>query len=153
MRGTGERRDGRLWGVVLAVVLAVVLIGACASGPHKAVTGKDDKDPTWVGSQSETAAGSALSGGKPSYIDTYNDGTDDPFVKYTEDDRIVFKGASLLGWSYSLDKGKTWTYGGKVKPPDGIDALWGDPAIVTSNTSYRRVYISSLAIGGGKLPP
>ena len=44
-------------------------------------------------------------------------------------DRIVFPGASLLGWSYSKDKGQTWTYGGKVKPPSGIAALYsvGEP--------------------------
>ena len=139
------------WRPRIAAFLVAVSATGCA-GSGLAVTGRNSEDPTWNDNQAETAAASARSGDKDIIVVTYNDGTNDPFVKYTKDDRVVYPGASNLGWSYSFDTGKTWTYGGKVKPPPGIDALWGDPAIVASNTSYNRVYISSLAIAAGKLP-
>jgi hypothetical protein len=106
-----------------------------------------------VGTQSETASVSSISGGKDIFVIAYNDDTEDGKIKYTTNDRIVFPGASMLGWSYSLDRGKSWTYGGKVKPPAGIAALWGDPAIVVSRSNNSRVYISSLAIDASKIPP
>jgi hypothetical protein len=137
---------------LLAILaLGALVIGACAPQNIPVVTGKNSQDPTWVGTQSETAATAARSGGQDIFVATYNDDTDDGAVKYTATDRVVYPGASMLGWSYSSDRGTTWTYGGKVKPPTGVAALWGDPAIVTSGTSYNRVYISSLAIG--QLPP
>lgn len=132
--------------------LAALLLGACEPPDHYAVTGKNDSDPTWNGTQSETATAVAFAGGKTIFISTYNDDTDDGKVTYTKDDRVLFRGASLLGWSYSHDRGKTWTYGGKVKPPSGIGALWGDPAIVVSRTHSNRVYISSLAIAEAGIP-
>ena len=132
------------------LMMATLLAIGCAD--HVPVTGKDDKDPTFKGTQSETASNVAYSKGTNIFVVTYNDDTDDGKVTYTSNDRVVFPGASLLGWSYSTDRGQTWTYGGKVKPPKGIAALWGDPAIVVSRTSYNRVYISSLAIADGKIP-
>jgi hypothetical protein len=131
---------------------AALLLSACEPPDHYAVTGKNDSDPTWNGTQSETATAVAFAGGKTIFISTYNDDTDDGKVTYTGTDRVLFRGASLLGWSYSQDRGKTWTYGGKVKPPPGIGALWGDPAIVTSRTHSNRVYISSLAIATERIP-
>jgi len=116
-----------------------------------AVTGHDDKDPTWHGTQSETASTSSLARGTDIFVVAYNDDTDDGKITYSANDRVVFPGASMLGWSYSTDRGKTWTYGGKVKPPSGIAALWGDPAIVNSRSVYSRVYISSLAIDASKI--
>jgi hypothetical protein len=129
-------------------------LGGCSgcTPDHQAATGKDDKDPTWHGTQSETASAVAFARGQDVFVVTYNDDTDDGKITYSATDRVVFRGASLLGWSYSTDRGKTWTYGGKVKPPKGIGALWGDPAIVVSRTNYSRVYISSLAIGQSKIP-
>jgi hypothetical protein len=131
---------------------AALLLGACEPPDHYAVTGKNDGDPTWKGTQSETATAVAFAGDKTIFISTYNDDTDDGKVVYSDTDRVLFRGASLLGWSYSQDRGKTWTYGGKVKPPPGIGVLWGDPAIVTSRTHSNRVYISSLAIATEKIP-
>ena len=132
------------------LVMSALLVTGCAD--HVAVTGKDDKDPTFKGTQSETASNVAYSKGANIFVVTYNDDTDDGKVTYTSNDRVVFPGASLLGWSYSTDRGQTWIYGGKVKPPKGIAALWGDPAIVVSKTNYSRVYISSLAIADGQIP-
>ena len=129
----------------------LVLVTGCAD--HVAATGKDDKDPTFKGTQSETASATSFSKGKDLFVVTYNDDTDDGKIVYSTNDRVVFKGASMLGWSYSTDRGQSWTYGGKVKPPQGIGALWGDPAIVVSRTNYSRVYITSLAIADSKIPP
>jgi hypothetical protein len=152
MRTPGRRWNPRTVGLIgIACFVASCSVGSCSPGALT-VTGKDSADPTWKGLQSETVATSARSGDHETLVVTYNDDTDDGKVTYTTDDRVVYPGASLLGWSYSLDHGKTWTYGGKVKPPSGIAALWGDPAIVTSNTSYSTVYISSLAIGANKIP-
>jgi hypothetical protein len=125
---------------------------AVGCSPGVVVTGASKEDPTWKGTQSETATTTARSGGKDTFIVTYNDDTDDGKIVYTTNDRVVFPGASQLGWSYSYDDGKTWTYGGKVKPPAGIAALWGDPAIVTSRTNYGRVYLTSLAVDASKIP-
>lgn len=134
---------------VLLACFLLVLASGCA--PNIAVTGKNAEDPTWKGTQSETASASTYSGGKTILISTYNDDTDDGRVVYSTNDRVVFPGASFLGWSYSTDWGSTWTYGGKVKPPKGFAALWGDPAIVVSRSNYSRVYISSLAIDDSKI--
>ena len=126
------------------------LLAGCDGVP---VTGQSAEESTYKGTQSESVASAAYAGGNNILIVSYNDDTEDGKVDYTPTDRIVFPGASLLGWSYSRDNGKSWKYGGKVKPPAGYDALWGDPSIVTSSAAYNRVYIASLAIGAGKIAP
>ena len=137
----------------LSVAMAcLVTVGVAGCDDKATVTGGSDKDATWSGTQSETASGSSFSNGRTIFVVTYNDDTDDGKIKYTTNDRVVYPGASMLGWSYSTDRGKSWTYGGKVKPPSGIAALWGDPAIVLSHSNYSRVYISSLAIDASKIP-
>jgi hypothetical protein len=133
-------------------LVCVAALTGCSCSTAVTVTGSRE-EPTRAGTQSETAAESAYADGRHIAVVTYNDDTDDGKIQYTATDRVVFPGASLLGWSYSTDHGKTWTYGGKVRPPAGYGALWGDPAIVASRTSYRRVYISTLAIGASKIPP
>lgn len=137
------------------VVMAAfpILLSACSCAPGVPVTGQNAEAPTLHGTQSETAVASAMVDGRKTIVVTYNDDTDDPKIQYSANDRVVFPGASLFGWSYSIDDGATWTYGGKLRPPRGFDALWGDPAIIASRTSYNRVYMSSLAIGAGKLSP
>jgi hypothetical protein len=134
----------------LVISALLTLASGCDRVP---VTGTDDSDPTIKGTQSETASAVSFSHGQYIFISTYNDDTDNGKVTYTATDRVVYPGASLLGWSYSLDRGRHWTYGGKVKPPQGIVALWGDLAIVVSKTNYSRVYISSLSIDASKIPP
>jgi hypothetical protein len=134
-----------------AGTLLLLLSAGCACSTGVAVTGGGKEDPTLAGTQSETGATSSYLE-KQILVVAYNDDTDDGKIQYTATDRIVFPGASLLGWSYSQDNGETWTYGGKVKPPPGVAALWGDPAIVTSRTNPNRVYISSLAADAAKIP-
>lgn len=148
--------------VVVAAFGASALLTACSCTPGVPVTGNGERDPTYGGSQSETASTVALSPApwyqifgprwRETLVVTYNDDTEDGKVQYTTSDRVVFRGASLLGWSYSTNGGSTWKYGGKVKPPAGIGALWGDPAIVTSKTDRKRVYISSLAAATSRIP-
>jgi hypothetical protein len=134
------------------VIFAAALLNGCTPD-HNTATGEDDRRPTWHGTQSETACAVAFARRQEIFVTAYNDDTDDGKITYTANDRVVFQGASMLGWSYSQDRGKTWTYGGKVKPPKGIAALWGDPAIVVSRTNPSRVYITSLAIEESKIPP
>lgn len=148
------RRAHRQNRVALVTGVLAMLVSAACTPAGQVVTGGDSGSATSNGSQSETAATAARSGDRDSFVVTYNDDTDDGKIVYTSNDRIVYRGASLLGWSYSLDRGQNWTYGGKVRPPEelGIGALWGDPAITTSGTNYNRVYISSLAAAISRIP-
>jgi hypothetical protein len=141
------------------VLTACISASACA--PGNPVTGQNDEDPTINGSQAETAATRALAHETPVLVIAYNDdtvetnpATNAPYVQYSPTGRVVFPGASLLGWSYSTNGGSTWKYGGKVRPPAelGISALWGDPAIVTSKYSPNLVYISALAADSQIVP-
>jgi hypothetical protein len=84
----------------------------------------------------------------------FNDATDTyDTIQQTEDTRRVFAGASYAGWSYSTDRGKTWTYGGKLTPEAGWPILWSDPAITVSRADARNVYMSWLAVPIEKYPP
>lgn len=90
---------------------------------------------------------------------TYNDESDtESTIMYPPAERIVYTGASLLGWSYSTDNGSSWTKGGKLAPPTGWSVLWGDPAATTSAqqdeygypNAENLVFISNLAIPTSK---
>lgn len=123
-------------------------------------------DTTLDDPQSETAiAVSSTLDFAPSVVVTFNDDTDEEangHIEYTAATRTIHPGASLMGWSYSLDSGQSFTYGGKVAPPleQGWWALWGDPAITTQTGAPENsnVFMGSLAIsfrpfaeGGGVL--
>src|SRR5712691_9650182 len=126
----------------------MLLMAACSSS--NAVTGRDG-DPTASGTQSETAATLAMVGNTTRIVVAYNDETNEQdLITYTETDRVVNSGASLMGWSYSDNGGTTWTYGGKLKPPDGWSVLWGDPALGTSKTKPNVVFMSNLAVPAAK---
>jgi hypothetical protein len=128
---------------------ATLALGGCVAGHPVTGTAR----PTSAFTQSETAAATAFASGTKIAVVTYNDGTDpDGRIEYTSTTRTIKAGASHLGWSYSTDAGKTWSYGGRVPPPPGWAALWGDPAIVTSRTSYAVMFITSLAIPDAKMP-
>lgn len=137
--------------ILLAIALpATLAMSGCAS--LGVVTGQTKE--TVEAMQSETAATTSYAGGKHRVVVTFNDETgNEGKVVYGATSRKINKGASLLGWSYSEDHGKTWTYGGKVTPPSGWSVLWGDPAATTSGASYAVVFISNLAIPDGKFPP
>ena len=130
-------------------LLAAMAAGGCASVGQ--VTGQTKA--TAEAMQSETAATTSFAGGVNRIVVSFNDETgNEGKVIYGETTRKLLKGASLLGWSYSEDKGKSWTYGGKLSPPAGWSALWGDPAATTSGKSYAVVFIANLAIPDTKFP-
>ena len=110
--------------IVICLCLPLLLLLAGCANSNK-VTGSD-KD-TAAGTQSETAATTSYVGGNNNRIVvSYNDESNEqPFITYTQNDRVVTSGASLMGWSYSDDMGTNWTYGGKVSPPKGWAVLWG----------------------------
>lgn len=133
----------------LVALGALLALSGCAS--VGVVTGQDKL--TSDSMQSETAATTSFAGGQHRVVVSFNDETgNEGKVVYGATSRKIHKGASLLGWSYSEDKGKTWTYGGKVAPPSGWSALWGDPAATTSGASYAVVFIANLAIPDSKFP-
>lgn len=103
--------------------------------------------------QSETAAATSFYGGVHRIVVAYNDDTGyQPTIQYGPSSRKTLRGASLMGWSYSEDRGATWKYGGKLTPPQGWVALWGDPGLTTSQAHYNMVFMSNLAMPDSKFP-
>jgi len=103
--------------------------------------------------QSETV--SAISKVGQQFIVTvgYNDrttGVTNPEVTYpagrTGNQRIVRRGTSLMGWSYSTDGGYTFNYGGRVRPPTGWAAIWSDPAIAKTGIDDPNVYYAQMSV-------
>jgi hypothetical protein len=136
----------------LAPLLALALLAGCAT-VGVPVTGQDSKDPTWTGSQSETAASVANFAAKKVIAIAFNDGTNaDGKIQYTPTSRTVLPGASLMGWAYSEDDGASWKYGGSVKTSAEWPVLWGDPAITSSQRDQRYVFMSNLAVPASKMP-
>lgn len=134
------------------ILLLAIWLPGCAPGPTP-VTGQSPEEATYPDNQSETAINVSNTGGQQIVTITYNDKTDSvDTIVYTATDRIIKTGASLMGWSNSTDGGKTWKYGGKVKPPAGWAALWGDPALATWFDDQRYVFLSNLAIPSSKMP-
>ena len=148
-----------VWGlfVFLGCCLSLSVLGGCSS--KQSVTAADPKSAEGQFDQSETALTTAHlsttdAKDKAIIVVAYNDATDtSATIKYTPEARTVLPGASLMGWSYSVDRGKTWKYGGKVLPPENWAALWGDPAITASGHDPDIVFMSNLAIPSSKMPP
>ena len=136
---------------LVALLCAVYVACTSCGGPGTPVTG--GPGPTsGANDQSETAI-SVQGYGRQVITVTYNDGTgNDGKIVYTPTQRTVFAGASLMGWSYSIDNGNHWTYGGKVTPGPDWPILWGDPAITASKTNQAIVFISNLAVPASKYP-
>jgi hypothetical protein len=63
------------------------------------------------------------------------------------EDRITRRGASLAGWSVSLDAGASFQYRGKLRPPAGWAFIRADPSLATDPRPGKgnRVYYVSLA--------
>ena len=66
--------------------------------------------------------------------------------------RLVTKGASLMGWSWSDDGGQNWTHGGPLATPKNWSVLWGDPAMAVSGSKSNIVFLSNLAVPDAKYP-
>ena len=143
------------WAGLPFAALLALLVG-CTSPPVR-VTGQDPESSTWAGAQSETSVAVAHFGGGTVITVAYNG--DDPStnkIQYTSATRTVFPGASLMGWSFSLDRGKTWKSGGLVTV-SGTDplnlagiVLPGPrvPAIYSNRVMYRDgVAVAALIAG------
>lgn len=137
---------------LLTGLASCLAMTACNEPPSVEVTARYLDDATYKGTQSETAAAAAYVNGRSMLVVAYNDQTDDGKVAFTATDRIVYPGASMMGWSYSGDNGQHWSYGGKLQPTAGIGALWGDPAVTVAGADYARVYLSSLAASSANIP-
>lgn len=145
-------RHARLCLTLSAVGIAALFTSGCATAGYP-VTGKTANAPDAAFGQSETAVTTAFYANQHFVVVAYNDETNSAAtIQYTATTRKVLTGASLMGWSYSTDQGKTWTYGGKVSPPAGWAVLWGDPALTTAQSAYRYVFMSNLAIPTSKMP-
>src|SRR5690349_16814075 len=89
------------------------------------------------GEQSETAVAVTRAASGVGIVVAFNDfAIDDAFPGGPEyslpnggQDFLGRRGMSLMGWSASVDEGRTYTYRGKVRPPKGWAAIWGDPSI------------------------
>ena len=147
VKGRANKHMARHW-----VVLIAVLAAGCAT-VSVPVTGKNGQGATPRFDQSETALSASSFWGRSIITATFNDATDTAAtILYSSSTRTVLKGASLLGWSYSTDGGTSWSYGGKVAPPEGWAVLWGSPAITRSEFNQRYVFISNLAVPSKKFP-
>jgi len=134
----------------LLVAALALPFGGCAS--MAVVTGQTEA--TAAALQSETAATTTIASGQHRVVVAFNDmsGNEGRLI-LGDNSRMVLKGTSLMGWSYSEDTGRTWTYGGKVAPPPGWSVLWGDPAATTSRVNNAVAFIANLAVPDAKFPP
>lgn len=131
------------------IAMFALLLGGCAS--MAMVTGQTEV--TAAALQSETAATTSVASGQHRIVVAFNDMTgNEGTIILGDNSRVVHRGASLMGWSYSEDTGRTWTYGGKVAPPRGWSILWGDPAATTSQVNNAVVFISNLAAPDSQFP-
>ena len=140
---------------LLALPLATCVDKAPAPPPSPAETVPVTFDAT--SEQSETAVVVARAAGTPqgsSIVVAFNDFTIDPsfpggpehtFVNDGEG-MIARRGLSLMGFSVSLDGGRSYAYRGKVRPPEGWSAIWGDPSIAVDPGDPSIVYMVNLAI-------
>ena len=116
--------------------------------------------PSYVTDDYEQAEAVALHShapGGPNVVTVaYNDlSTNEVFdyLQYPEggksgEHRWLLEGASLMGWSYSTNGGRSFQYGGKVHAPldQGISAIWGDPALASAGPADNYVYLANVAL-------
>lgn len=116
------------------------------------------RDITDEAHQSESVTAISRNGSNFVVTVGYNDQTIDPLfptIIYTDftvtgdprdgTGRLITKGQTLMGWSYSTNGGRTFTYGGRVKPPTGWSLIWGDPAITKVSIDDPNVYYAQIA--------
>ncbi len=131
-----------------SAVAAVALGLACTDPvPQPVTTGAKDTSVTtnpMLGEQAEVSIVQA-GGLFPSLVSGFNDFSVDSHFIYgpslaDPQTRQVTRGVSLMGWSTSLDAGATYTYHGKVSPPPGWSAIWGDPSLAVDPNNAQVVY-------------
>lgn len=141
-------------GCRIATLVAASLLVGCGAPPGVDVTGANSQDVTWDRDQSETAVNvSNVPGPKQIITVSYNDDTNtEKTIIYGPNSRHTSSGASLMGWSNSVNGGKTWNYGGKVVPPGDWPVLWGDPSLAADFMDQRYVFMANLAVPAAKMP-
>jgi hypothetical protein len=113
------------------------------------------------GHQNEADAVVSRNGSNSVVTVTYNDVTPSPAIVFTDPQprppgrplldprngagRELHPGTSLMGWSYSVDGGRTFNYGGRVAPPPGWSIIWGDPATAKLDMDDPNVYYSQIS--------
>ncbi len=159
---------GEGWGNFLARTsaprltgLLLIVLGACKASPPVPVStapGTDNPD-TGGTEQAETSVVQAMTGsdtGMNSVVVAYNDWTvwrqGDPQLQpeFSYDPKFehltIKYGASLAGYSVSLDGGASFEYGGKIRPPQGWAHLAGDPKLAVDPTNQRVVYLVNMGV-------
>lgn len=136
---------------VLLVASWLGLAGCATTGTP--VTGTNKEDPSTAGSQSETATAVANFAAKSVITVAFNDHpATQGSVTYTATTRTVTKGASMMGWAKSEDRGASWKYGGNVSATDDWPVIWGDPGITSVASDQRYVFLSNLAVPKSLMP-
>ena len=130
-------------------------------GDRVSVTGgsirRPGRDATDEGGQNESVTAISRNASNSVVTVGYNDMTIDPLfptliygASTTVDPRdgtgrLIKKGQTLMGWSFSQDGGRTFTYGGRVAPPSGWSLIWGDSAISKLNIDDPNVYYAQIS--------
>jgi hypothetical protein len=144
--------------VVQMLSVAAVFVVGCEPDIDGAATGRPTQGNTADFEQAEAVVTIAPRGALSDVmVVSYNDRTqdpNDPKIIYPSgpsgDERTIFRGASLMGWSTSVDGGQTFTYRGKVQPPAGWSMIYGDPALATSGEQI--VYLANIASSDAAFP-
>lgn len=140
---------------VVTLASTAALAGCSCSTRGSPVTAVNKEAPGVNDGQSETALTTGIADQGPTVIAAYNDdtGTSSTIVyDQPQNTRKLLPGASEMGWSYSLDRGTSWTYGGKVKGDDTWPVIWSDPAATTSQKNPHDVFLAYLAVPAEKMP-
>ena len=148
-------RTSASWILTAALLPTFVAARAATAAPTK-VTGADPT--TAAGQQAETAYNLSVVNGQRIETVTSDDETDEipNFVTYTDSSRTVFRGYSLVGWSYRIRTAQNpnppFTHAPKLRPPSGWAVLWGDPSIA-SNPDLPNVVLIGKSGGSGREVP
>ena len=134
-------------------VVSVAVLCGCGDPPVE-VTGDPTQGDTRYYEQAEAVASLGKSDELTEVVTVaFNDRTqdpDDPKITYPDGGpsgihRNLYHGASLMGWSYSVDNGAHFTYSEhRVSPPNGWAVIWGDPSLAASPSGFN-VYFANLA--------
>lgn len=122
------------------------LAGCDARGPFDASPSLPQAE------QNETAVVGAFNlSAQPQIVIAYNDYSETPGkLSFSADKktRTISKGVSVSGWSTSKQNTNLnqFEYKGKLTPPSGWAALWGDPGLAVDESNKARVYYSTLAL-------
>jgi hypothetical protein len=141
----------------LVVVIIASNVSACTPDEGMPVTGMPTQGNTEDFQQAETAITIATFGNTQPHaiVVGFNDVTESnpanpKFYRPSPNERTIFHGASLMGWSISTTNGTSFNYHSQLAPPPGWAVLFGDPGLTTSGEQV--VYMSNLGSSDIKFP-